>query len=277
MKTVILCGGLGTRLREETEYRPKPMVEIGGRPILWHIMKIYAHYGFTEFVLCLGYRGKIIKEYFLNYKSMVSDFSITLGSCGERVRYHNDHDERDFTVTLVNTGLDTMTGGRLKRVEQHIDGDCFMLTYGDGVADIDVHSLLAFHNAHGRIATVTAIRPFSRFGGLEITPEGRVAQFREKPQSVEWISGGFFVFRREVFSYLDENCILEQGLLSNLARDGQLMAYCHRGFWYAMDTYRDFLYLNDLWSRGSAPWQIWTEKHQAATSYARQGFSANRA
>jgi glucose-1-phosphate cytidylyltransferase len=269
MKTVILCGGQGTRLREETEYRPKPMVEIGGRPILWHIMKIYGYHGFTEFVLCLGYRGNTIREYFLNYQSMVTDFSIELGSEGGRIRYHNDHDERDFSVTLADTGPDTMTGGRLKRVERYIDEDCFMLTYGDGLADIDLRSLLAFHNSHGRIATVTAIRPFSRFGGLEITPNGTVAQFREKPRTEEWISGGFFVFRREVFEYLDENCILEQEPLSNLARDRELMAYRHDGFWYAMDTYRDFLYLNDLWGRGNAPWQIWTERHQAAEAHAR--------
>jgi glucose-1-phosphate cytidylyltransferase len=257
MKIVILCGGLGTRLREETEYRPKPMVEIGGKPILWHIMKTYAHYGFTDFVLCLGYRGNMIKEYFLNYRPMVSDFSIVLGSQGEQVRYHSDHDERDFSVTMVDTGLETMTGGRLKRVEPYIDGDNFMATYGDGLADIDIRKLLEFHRAHGKTGTVTAIRPTSRFGGIDIGPGNEVTQFREKPRSEDWISGGFFVFNRKMFDCLDENCTLEQEPLSNLARNGQLMAYRHDGFWYAMDTYREYKYLNELWDQRRAPWKVW--------------------
>jgi glucose-1-phosphate cytidylyltransferase len=259
MKTVILCGGLGTRLREETEYRPKPMVEIGGKPILWHIMKTYAHFGFTEFVLCLGYRGNMIKEYFLNYRPMVSDFSIILGSRGEQLRYHSDHEERDFSVTMVDTGLETLTGGRLKRVEPYVDGETFMATYGDGLADIDIARLLQFHRSHGKTATVTAIRPTSRFGGLEIGPDHQVLSFKEKPRSEEWISGGFFVFERRMFECLDENCTLEQEPLSELAQRGELMAYPHDGFWHAMDTYREYKYLNELWDQRQAPWKVWAK------------------
>jgi len=268
MKVVILCGGLGTRLREETEYRPKPMVDVGGKPILWHIMKIYAHHGFTDFLLCLGYRGSMIKQYFLDYESMVSDFSITLGKHDGRIQYHNSHDEKSFTVMLVETGLETLTGGRLKRIQQYIPDDTFMVTYGDGLADIDVRKLVDFHRAHGKIATVTAVRPVSRFGKLDVASDGTVQEFSEKPLAEEWINGGFFVLNRKVFDYLDYDGAFEQEPLSNLARDRELMAYRHDGFWYAMDTYRDFLYLNDLWNRANAPWQAWAEKRQAAPSYA---------
>ncbi len=256
MKVVILCGGLGTRLREETEFRPKPLVEIGGRPILWHIMKIYAHYGFRDFVLCLGYRGNMIKEYFLNYEAMNNDFTICLGRRNHIV-YHNAHKEQDFHVTLADTGLETMTGGRVKRVEKYIDGDTFMVTYGDGVADLDVQALVEHHRSHGKLATVTTVRPFSYYGLLDLDANGSVVRFREKPRIDDWISVGFFVFNRGVFDYLDENCILEREPLENLAKDGQLVAYRHTGFWHAMDTYRDFLKLNQLWQEGRAPWKIW--------------------
>jgi glucose-1-phosphate cytidylyltransferase len=256
MKVVILCGGLGTRLREETEFRPKPLVEIGGWPILWHIMKIYAYYGFREFVLCLGYRGNMIKEYFLNYEAMNNDFTINLGS-NNRLEFHGVHNEQDFQMTLADTGLDTMTGGRIKRVQRYVGGDLFMATYGDGIGNINIQELVDFHLAHGRLATLTTVRPPSRYGVLQIGVEGQVRHFREKPQLDSWINAGFFVFSRRVFDYLDDNCVLEREPLERLANDEQLMAYRHEGFWYGMDTHRDLLYLNDLWSSGQAEWKIW--------------------
>jgi glucose-1-phosphate cytidylyltransferase len=260
MKVVILCGGKGTRLREETEFRPKPMVEIGGRPILWHIMKIYAHYGLTDFVLCLGYRGSMIKEYFLNYESMVNDISIELGKSEGHIYYHNAHNENGFRVTLVETGLETLTGGRLKRIQQYVHDATFLMTYGDGLANIDIGKLIAFHNSHGKVATVTAVRPISRFGKLEIDDDGTVKHFQEKPLGDEWINGGFFVFNRKVFEYLDHESAFEQEPMRNLARDGQLKAFQHWGFWYAMDTYREYLYLNELWDKEQAEWQIWNQE-----------------
>lgn len=258
MKVVILCGGQGTRLREETEYRPKPLVEVGGRPILWHIMKLYAHFGFHDFVLCLGYRGTMIKEYFLNYEAMTNDFSIRLGR-RHAVSYLGAHDEQDFHVTLADTGLDAMTGARVKRVEPYIDGDTFMVTYGDGVSDLDVGQLLAFHRAHGRLATVTTVRPFSRFGIINLDPEDRVTDFAEKPQMDGRASAGFFVFNRRVLDYLDSasTCVLERAPLERLAQAGELMAYRHDGFFFAMDTYREYTYLNELWDAGRAPWHVW--------------------
>lgn len=257
MKVVILCGGQGTRLREETEYRPKPMVEIGGRPILWHIMKNYAHHGFREFVLCLGYRGNMIKEYFLNYEAMNSDFTISLGKLGA-IAYHGDHDEQDYRVTLADTGSNTMTGGRVKSVATHLCGDTFMVTYGDGVANVDLRALADFHAAHGKLATVTTVRPISRYGILDLAPNHAVSGFAEKPQLDGWISAGFFVFHRKVLDYLGgEDCILEREPLERLAREGQLMSYQHQGFFFAMDTYREYQALNELWSTGKAPWKTW--------------------
>jgi glucose-1-phosphate cytidylyltransferase len=258
MKVVVLCGGLGTRLREETEYRPKPMVEIGGRPILWHIMKLYAHKGFSDFVLCLGYRGNMIKEYFLNYEAMNNDFTICLGQ-ESKIQYNAVHEEQGFQVTLADTGLATMTGGRLRRIKKYIDGDIFMLTYGDGVADLDVRKLLDFHYHHGKIATVTAVLPPSRYGVLQISNSGQVDKFLEKPRTESFASAGFFVFHRRVFDYLgnDDACVLEHEPLERLAADGQLVAYQHEGFFYAMDTYREYQYLNELWSSNQAPWRVW--------------------
>ncbi|HXT64254.1 MAG TPA: glucose-1-phosphate cytidylyltransferase, partial [Pyrinomonadaceae bacterium] len=249
MRVIILCGGLGTRLREETEFRPKPLVEIGGRPILWHIMKGYAHYGLRDFVLCLGYRGNMIKEYFLNYEAMNNDFTIRLGR-EHRVDYHDAHGEQDFKVTLADTGADTMTGGRVKRVEKYVGSDdTCLVTYGDGVANIDIRALLDFHRSHKRLATVTTVHPLSRFGMLELDNESGVQEFIEKPQLQGWSSAGFFVFDRRVFDYISgDDCILEQEPLERLAREGQLMAYRHDGFFYAMDTYREYEYLNELWS-----------------------------
>jgi glucose-1-phosphate cytidylyltransferase len=257
MQVVILCGGLGTRLREETEFRPKPLVEIGGRPILWHIMKIYARHGFRDFVLCLGYRGQMIKEYFLNYEAMNNDFTIRLGR-QNLITHHDAHGEQDFKVTLVETGAETMTGGRVRRVERYVEGDTFLVTYGDGLADLDIRAVLDFHRSHGRLATVTTVHPFSRFGIIDIDDEGRVRDFIEKPQLQGWASAGFFVFNRPFFDYLTgDDCVLEREPLERLAGEGQLMAYRHDGFFYAMDTYREYEYLNELWTTGRAPWKVW--------------------
>jgi glucose-1-phosphate cytidylyltransferase len=258
VKVAILCGGLGTRLREETEFRPKPMVEVGGRPILWHIMKTYAHYGFRDFVLCLGYRGTLIKDYFLNYEAMNNDFSICLGQKSQ-IRYHGLHDEQGFSVTLADTGAECMTGGRIRRIKRYIDGETFLLTYGDGVCDVNIRKLLEFHKSHGKIATVTTVAPVSRFGMVELESESRVHKFTEKPKGDGWMSAGYFVLEREVFNYLDESedCVFEREPLERLAADGQLMAYRHDGFFYAMDTFREYQHLNDLWATGEAPWRVW--------------------
>jgi glucose-1-phosphate cytidylyltransferase len=255
-KVVLLCGGLGTRLREETEYRPKPMVEVGGRPILWHLMKVYAQQGFNDFVLALGYRGNVIREYFLNYEAMNSDFTVTLGQ--QAVNLHDAHGEAGYQVTLAETGPETMTGGRIKRVGRHLGGRTFMATYGDGLADIDLQKLLAFHRAHGKLATVTVVKPRSRFGIIEVSDDARVLSFAEKPVMDSWVNMGFFVFEPEVLEYLDgDACVLEREPLERLAADGQLNAYRHEGFFFAMDTYREYKELNDIWSSGHAPWKNW--------------------
>ncbi|MBZ5723458.1 MAG: glucose-1-phosphate cytidylyltransferase [Acidobacteriia bacterium] len=257
MKVVILCGGLGTRLREETEFRPKPMVEVGGRPILWHIMKSYAHYGFRDFVLCLGYRGNAIKDYFLNYEAMNNDFSICLGQKSQ-IRYHGLHGEQGFSVTLADTGAECMTGGRIRKIRKYIDTPSFLLTYGDGVCDVDIRGLADFHQSHGKIATVTTVPPISRFGMIELGGESRVHRFTEKPKTDGWMSAGFFALKQEVFDYLGgDDCIFERDPLERLAAEGQLMAYRHDGFFYAMDTYREYQHLNSLWSSGAAPWKVW--------------------
>lgn len=257
MKVVILCGGLGTRLREETEFRPKPMVDIGERPILWHIMKHYAHYKYRNFILCLGYKGEKIKKYFLNYQVMHNDFTANLGQ-NMAVICHGDHEERDYQVTLVDTGQETMTGGRVKRVEKYIDSDLLMVTYGDGVADIDIQALVKFHNSHGKLVTLTTVKPVSRFGVLNLDPGGQVKNFVEKPQLDGWVNAGYYVMSSKIFNYLvGDDCVLEKEPLERLAREGQLMAYRHEGCFFAMDTYREYKYLNELWSSGKAPWRIW--------------------
>lgn len=256
MKVVILCGGMGTRLREETEYRPKPMVEIGGMPILWHIMNIYAHYGFKSFVLCLGYKGHSIKEYFLNYHFMNNDFTVRLKS-RDGITVHSDHAREDWDVTLVDTGQETMTGGRIKRIERYIDGEDFMMTYGDGLSNVNLHELIAFHKRMGRVATVTGLHPESRFGILEVDSDSGVTNFSEKPQMEGMISGGFFVFNRRIFDYLDTECVLEHGPMRKLATDGQMAAYRHDGFWKSMDTYRDYTEFNHMWKTGETPWKVW--------------------
>ncbi len=232
------------------------MVEIGGRPILWHIMKTYAHHGFNDFVLCLGYRGQSIKDYFLNYEAMNNDFTICLGERSQ-IRYHGRHQEQNFSVTLADTGLDCMTGGRIHKIQKYIDGDTFLLTYGDGLSDVDIRRLMQFHKSHGKLATVTTVPPISRFGIVELE-DSRVRRFVEKPKSEGWMNAGYFVLHRQVFDYLGgDECIFERDPLERLAADGQLMAYRHDGFFYAMDTYREYQYLTDLWDRGSAPWKVW--------------------
>lgn len=256
MKTVLLAGGLGTRLREETEYRPKPMVEVGGRPILWHIMKLFAHYGNDEFVVCTGYKSDFIKDYFLNYEARNNDVTVHLGSRDPLV-YHGAHEDTDWTVTVAFTGELTMTGGRVKRASKYFDGERFMCTYGDGLADVDVQALLAFHESHGKLATVTTVRPPSRFGVMDIEDDARVARFREKPQADGWVNAGYFVFEPGVLDYLDDDCVLEREPLQRLAADDQLMAYKHEGFFQPMDTLRESTMLNEMWSSGSAPWKVW--------------------
>lgn len=254
---MILCGGMGTRLREETEFRPKPLVEVGGKPILWHIMKIYSHYGFKDFVLCLGYKGYMIKEYFLNYRMMQSDFTLRLGA-PDQLHFHNASGHEDWAITFAETGAEAMTGARVKRIEKYIDGEYFLLTYGDGLADLNVAELLRFHLESGKIGTVTGVRPKSRYGELSVL-DGRVRQFSEKPQvKEEFISGGFFIFNRSFFSYLrdDDRCVLEGEPLERLTQEGQLMSYMHPGFWQCMDTYRDYVVLNDMWKQ-DPPWRIW--------------------
>jgi len=258
MKVVILCGGIGTRLREETEFRPKPMVEVGGRPILWHVMKIFAHHNLCDFILCLGYRGNMIKEYFLNYEAMNNNFTIVLGA-PQSIQYHGSHEERDFKVTLVDTGAETMTGGRVKQVERYVEGDTFMATYGDGLADLDIGKLLEFHRSHGKIATVTTSRLSSRFGLLDLDSTGHVKKFAEKPVLDGWASVGFFVFHRRIFDYLQGGnaCVMEREPMERLVADGQLVAYRHEGFFYSMDTYREYEALNKFWDSGHAPWKVW--------------------
>ena len=257
MPVVILCGGKGTRLREETEYRPKPMVEIGGYPILWHIMKIYGHYGFRKFILCLGYKGFMIKQYFLRYHEFLRDFTIDMKT-GE-TRYLNNQGEESWQVTCAETGREAYTGTRLYRVQDYVDTDTFCFTYGDGVADVDLDALLDFHYREGRVGTVTGVRPSSRFGEIEVE-DGMAREFNEKPTLHEGVvSGGFFVFDRGIFDYLtgDPKEHLELEPLRNVARDEELSVYVHEGAWHSMDTYRDYLHLNDMWKRGAADWKVW--------------------
>lgn len=255
MKVVILAGGIGSRLSEETVTRPKPMVDIGGRPILWHIMNIYAAHGYRDFIVACGYKSEVIKDYFRNFYYHQTDIVVNLrdGSCSTL-----NSQSPDWRIIVMDTGLETMTGGRLLRLASAIGREPFMVTYGDGVGDVDIGALAAFHRSHGKIATVTAVRPPARFGGL-VFDQDRVAEFSEKPQAAEgWINGGFFVFSPQVFDYLEnDQTILERAPLERLASDGQLMAYRHTGFWQPMDTLREKHLLDSLWSSGRAPWKIW--------------------
>jgi len=261
LPVVILCGGQGTRLREHTENVPKPMVEIGDQPILWHILKLYGSRGFERFVLCLGYKGWVIKQFFLRYHEMRRDFTVAMKGDPPDVRFHNQVGEEDWKVTCAETGADSGTGGRLKLVERYVDTQTFLFTYGDAVGTVDLDALLAFHRAQGRIATVTGVHPTSRYGEMKVDA-GRVVEFNEKPTVAEGVvSGGFFVFERQVFDYLgdDPKVFLELEPLQKLARDGQLSVFVHEGFWHPMDTYRDWLYLNELWRSGEAPWKVWRD------------------
>lgn len=255
MKVVILAGGLGTRLAEETTVRPKPMAEIGDKPILWHIMKTYSHYGFNEFIICLGYKGYMIKEYFSNY--FLHNCDVTFDMRTNDMCVHENVNE-PWQVTLVDTGAETMTGGRVKRIEPYVEGQPFMLTYGDGVSDVDVSALAAFHEAHGKIATITAVQPLGRFGALELSDDV-VRSFREKPLGDgDWINGGFMVCNPGIFDLLDSDAtVLEQEPLRSLADDDQLRAFMHTGFWQPMDTLRDRMHLEELWASGAAPWKVW--------------------
>jgi glucose-1-phosphate cytidylyltransferase len=255
MKTVILAGGLGTRLAEETVVRPKPMVEIGGRPILWHILNIYAAHGFKDFVIACGYKGEMIKEYFANYRFQTGDVVVDLAAGTVDVRNGR---APDWRVAVVDTGADTQTGGRVKRCAPWLGGGTFMLTYGDGVGNVDIGKLLAFHKSHGKLATITATRPPARFGGLVLEGD-QILRFSEKPQASEgWINGGFMVLEPQVLDYIEgDACLWERGPVERLAADGQLMAYRHEGFWQPMDTLREKHLLEQLWQSGNAPWKVW--------------------
>jgi len=256
VKAVILAGGFGTRLSEETQHKPKPMVEIGGRPILWHIMKIYACYGITEFIICLGYKSSVIKEYFLNYHLRKADLRVDTGTGSHDIlRVDAEH----WKITLAETGLETMTGGRIKKIQKYVGDEPFLLTYGDGVADINLTELTRFHQSHGKIATITAVQPKGRFGALALENGGKVKAFIEKMSGDGgWVSGGFFVLQPEVFNYIeDDQTIFERTPLERLAEDGELFAYKHSGFWHPMDTVHDRTTLEQLWAAGKAPWKMW--------------------
>ncbi|MBI4707819.1 MAG: glucose-1-phosphate cytidylyltransferase [Candidatus Omnitrophica bacterium] len=256
MKVVILAGGLGTRLSEETELKPKPMVEIGGKPLIWHIMKLYSHYGFDDFLICLGYKGYVIKEYFSNYFLHQSD--VTIDMKNNSVHVHNCKTE-PWKVTLVDTGLNTMTGGRIKRIKEYINNETFMLTYGDGVSNVNIQKLAEFHKQHKKQATITAVQPLGRFGSMELDTDDKIISFKEKPKGDgAWINGGFFVLEPQIFNYIEgDDTFWEREPLEQLAKNGQLKAYKHHDFWKPMDTLRDKIELNKLWDSGRAEWQVW--------------------
>jgi glucose-1-phosphate cytidylyltransferase len=255
LPAVILAGGLGTRIREETEFKPKPMVEIGGRPILWHIMKHLSAHGINRFVICVGYKGDLIRDYFLNYRARNNDFTVQLGSHDD-LTFHSDHQESAWTVTVAETGALTNTGGRVLEIQKYVKGEEFLCTYGDGLSDVDINSLITFQEKSGKIATVTAVRPLSRFGVMDLDSSNHVISFKEKPQVEGWINGGFFIFKPQIFDYLSPGIILENEPLQKLASERQLSAFKHEGFWQPMDTFRESKMLNDLWDSGRAPWKI---------------------
>jgi glucose-1-phosphate cytidylyltransferase len=261
MKVVILAGGYGTRISEESQLKPKPMIEIGGRPILWHIMKIYSHYGFDDFIICLGYKGYMIKEYFAHYFLHESDVTFDFSEGNEQTIH--GHFAEPWKVTLVDTGLNTMTGGRIKRIQRYNNNETFMLTYGDGVADVNIRKLLAFHKSHGKKVTVTAAQPAGRFGVIDIDKNSTVSNFWEKPKTVaSWINGGFFVMEPGIFSSIkDDATIFEKTVLTNIAKEGELKAYKHSGFWQCMDKLSDRALLEELWDSGKAPWKTWNDRN----------------
>jgi glucose-1-phosphate cytidylyltransferase len=258
MKTVILCGGRGTRLGEHGANVPKALIEIGGRPVLWHLLKIYAQHGLNDFVLCLGYLGDAIKRYFVESRWLTGDFTLEPLPSGEHRLLKQQSASEDWRITFADTGLDTNTGGRVKRIEKYLgDDETFCVTYGDGLADIDLRALLEFHQTHGRLATLTVVHPRSNFGLVKLDDAGAVREFAEKPPIKDWINGGFFVFNRRVLAYLTDDCVLEREPLEQLARERQLIAYQHTGFWKCMDTYKDNLEFNQLWDAGKAAWKNW--------------------
>lgn len=256
MKVVILCGGMGTRMREETEFKPKPLVPIGRMPVLWHIMKIYSHYGFRDFILCLGYKGEMIKEYFLNFEEMTNDFTLNLRSKKEKVTHHNKERLEDWNITFVDTGFETNTGGRVKGIEHLVDGDEFFLTYGDGLSNVNIGKLLDYHRSKKKVGTLTAINPTSPFGIIEVA-NGIAKSFKEKPRLEGLINGGFFVFNKKIFDYLEENSILEEEPLKRLTAEKGLAVYEHNDFWQCMDTFKDVERLNKMWREGDTPWKVW--------------------
>ena len=256
MKALLLAGGLGTRIREETEFRPKPMVEVGGRPILWHIMKHLSSYGIHDFIIATGYKSNMIKEYFLNYETLTNDFTISLGE-RDSLQIHGEHDESAWTVTIAFTGDETETGGRVYRASKYLDpGEDFFLTYGDGLANVNIDALRKSHANSGRLATITTIQPTSRFGVLDLDPQGNVISFQEKPRLDGWINIGFMILNYQALKYFDENCVLETGPLVSLAREVKLSSYKHTGFWQPMDTLRESKILNELWDSGKRPWLV---------------------
>ena len=255
MKVVILCGGKGTRMREETEYRPKPLVDVGGKPIIWHIMKIYSSYGFNDFILCVGYKGEMIKQYFMDMYWRNNDFTLHFNG-DPKIEYHTKEEE-NWNITIVNTGIETLTGGRLKQIENYIDTDDFMFTYGDGLSDVDLSKLLAFHKEKGKIATITGVNPISPFGVMGVK-NGLIETFKEKPILKDIVNGGFMVVNKAIFKYLpQEDCFFEQEPLRNLAKDRELAVYKHNGFWIAIDTFKDVETVNKLWAKGENPWKTW--------------------
>ena len=256
MKAILLAGGLGTRIREETEFRPKPMVEIGGRPVLWHIMKNLSTQGINEFIIAAGYKSNMIKDYFLNYEVWNNDFTIELGK-RESLKFHGAHDEAEWKVTIADTGESTMTGGRVWKASQYLEDETFLVTYGDGLADINVNALKEAHTNSETLATVSTVRPSSRFGVMDVNDDGIVQHFREKPVLDGWVNIGFFLMEPGVLDYLNADSVLEEQPLASLAQAGQLSAYRHPGFWQPMDTYRESVILNNLWDSGAAPWKTW--------------------
>jgi len=247
---------MGTRLREETEFRPKPMVEIGGRPIIWHIMKTLSVQGINEFIICLGYKGDYIKDFFINYEARTHDITVKLGE-NEGLIQHSEMPTENWRVTLANTGALTMTGGRINKIRKYVANERFLCTYGDGVADINLSGLIKFHEGHGKTATVTSVRPTNRFGAMQINEDNLVTEFAEKPVAEKRVNGGYFIFEPKIFDYLTDDCILEKDPLEKLSVDGQLKAFAHDGFWQPMDTFRETIELNELWDADKAPWKIW--------------------
>lgn len=258
MKVVILAGGLGTRLSEETDVKPKPMIEIGGKPILWHIMKIYSYYGFNDFVICCGYKGYLIKEYFANYYMHQADITVDLAE--NKLEIHSSYAE-PWRVTLVDTGINTMTGGRIKRIQKYIGDEAFMLTYGDGVGNVNIKELVEFHQKNKKKATITAVQPIGRFGSINFDESGKISTFKEKPKDADWVNGGFFVLEPDAFNFIDDSdqTIWERTPLEKLVKEEELMAFKHKGFWHPMDTLRDKTELEQMWNSENCDWRLWNE------------------